>query len=250
MAASKSIAQARQVKEQPDEGVVAAIPNIEDRNTEELIIAVVGPVASGSSKVADLVGSILQHDYGYAVTRYRLSDLIRDNFSLLGESLALANNGAKRVEDLQNAGNQLRRRFGKEYLAAKAIEKIAMWRDQNASSKSAGGDSVPAKKRHVHILDSLKNPAELKLLRQTYGDIFWLVGVFAPIDVRRRRLTDQNGFSEIDLEVLIRNDYSEKEDYGQSVRDTFFQADMFVRNDQPNEVKLTGTLTRLLNTAT
>lgn len=224
----------------------SSIPAIEDRSTEELIIAVVGPVASGCTKVAGLLSTIFQDDYGYTATRYRLSDLIRPSVPLLGEELTLATEGARRVEDLQNAGNQLRRRFGKEYLAAKAIEQIAMWRDSDATAKSAGGETVPAKKRHVHILDSLKNPAELKVLRQTYGEIFWLVGVFAPIEVRRRRLTDQMGFTGSDLENLIRNDYSEREDYGQSVRDTFFQADMFVRNDQPNEMKLKGTVSRLL----
>ena len=70
----------------------------------------------------------------------------------------------------------------------------------------------------------LKNPAELELLRKTYGEVFWLIGVFAPNDVRRKRLVNQMGFKESELDGLIRNDYSEKEDYGQSVRETFFHA--------------------------
>jgi dephospho-CoA kinase len=215
-----------------------SIPAIEDRNAEELILAVVGPVGSGSTRVADTFAATLRDEYGYDVSRYRLSDIIRSSAPLLGEQPAIATDGAKRIEDLQSAGNRLRKQFGKEYLAAKVIEQIARWREQFGIAKSPGGQSVPSRKRHVHIIDSLKNPAELKLLRQTYGDIFWLIGVFAPIEVRRRRLTDQMGLGANELNSIILNDYSEREDYGQSVRDTFFQADLFVRNDQPNDVKL------------
>jgi deoxycytidylate deaminase len=222
------------------------IPAIEDRETEELIVAVVGPMGSGCSKVVETLQAMLCDEYGYTSSRYKLSELIRENAAMLGDKRTIAEQGAKRVEDLQNAGNMLRKTFGSDYLAAKSIEKIAQWRDSSAMEKSHGGESVPARRRHVHIIDSLKNPAELKVLRQTYGDIFWLIGVFAPTDVRRRRLTDQLGFKPTEIDDIIRNDYSEREDYGQSVRDTFFQADMFVRNDQQNDAKLRGNLARLI----
>lgn len=236
----------RAATEATTDNSVAQIPSIEERSTEELVLAVVGPIASGCSTVAAILEEILCDEYGYKASRYKLSDLIRSSVGLLGDESTIAESGALRVKDSQNAGNRLRKTFGKDYLAAKAIEQMARWRDLNAMKRSAGGEAVPDRKRHVHIIDSLKNPAELSLLRQTYGEIFWLVGVFAPTEVRERRLTDQQGFVAPELDELIRNDYSEKEDYGQSVRDTFFQADMFVRNDQPNDTKLRATLKRLV----
>lgn len=222
------------------------IPSVDDRTSEELVLGVVGPVGSGCSKTTELLGQILRDDYGYEVTVYRLSDIIKENVGLLGDQIVLAEAGAKRIEDFQAAGNRLRQTFGKDYLAAKAIEKIAAWRDEAGFGRSQGDERVPTRKRHVHILDSLKHPSELRLLRQTYGEVFWLFGVFAPLEVRKRRLTNQMGLAGTELDSIIRHDYSEREDYGQSVRDTFFQSDLFVRNDLPNDVKLRAVISRLL----
>lgn len=202
------------------------------------MLAVVGPVGSGCSRVIHILKDLPEHDFGYEASIHTLSEVITSSLPLLGDAAPSVGVGIKRVEDLQAAGNALRKRFGHEYLAAKTIERIARWRAEKGMQKSGGGEDVPRSVRHVHLIDSLKNPAELKVFRETYGDMFWLFGVFAPEAVRRLRLTKQKGYNEADLALVIRNDYNEREPHGQSVRDTFHQADFFVRNDQPNDTRL------------
>ena len=121
-----------------------------------------------------------------------------------------------RVAGLQQTGNQLRKKFGDDYLAAKCVERIARWREQEATSHSVTGEPVPDRRRQVHILDSIKNPAEMRLLRQTYGDLFWLFGVFAPMEVRRLRLRTHKGYDTADLDKVIAHDYKESDPSGQS----------------------------------
>ena len=47
------------------------VPTIEERSTEELVIAVVGPIASGCSKVVDVLESISETS---TRTRYRVTN--------------------------------------------------------------------------------------------------------------------------------------------------------------------------------
>jgi hypothetical protein len=81
----------------------------------------------------------------------------------------------------ETVGDKLRKVCGDAYLAAKAVEEIAKQREADGFGGTASGRSVPKKLRRAHIIDSLKHPGEIKLLRATYGDIFWLIGVFASL---------------------------------------------------------------------
>ena len=230
----------------PIDKLAPAVPSISDRRTDELVLAVVGPVGSGCTRVGELLAQILSATFGYSVTTHKLSKIASESAELLGPNRPPIGAAADRVSGLQKTGNELRKKFGEDYLAAKCIEKIARWRDQEATAKSHGGEPVPERKRQVHILDSIKNPAEVRLLRETYGDLFWLFGVFAPIEVRRLRLRTLKGFDTAALDAIIAHDYKETDSYGQSVRDSFFQADFFVRNDQSNDSRLTRDVTRYL----
>ena len=222
------------------------IPSLSDRVTEELVFAVVGPVGSGCTKVAESLTKILSRDYGYEVFHRKLSDVIKESASLVGEEPNKHLAGALRVDHLQKVGNELRRAFGNSYLAAKAIEVIAEQREIEGFKNAQDGTPVAIRLRRLHIIDSLKHPAELQLLRETYGDIFWLFGVFAPEQVRRSRLTHQEGINPEDLNAIMLHDYKEDEEYGQAVRDTFFQSDFFVRNDQANDEALNKVLERFV----
>ncbi|KAG8154968.1 anti-phage dCTP deaminase [Burkholderia catarinensis] len=226
-----------------------AIPKLKDRITEELIIALVGPVGSGCTTVGNEIGEILEHSYGYAIEKYKLSDLISDYAHLVHEKNATTMTGAARVKHLQKVGDTLRKSFGHGYLAAKAIEKIAEVREKFGTQKTAEGNEVPISQRRIHIIDSLKNPEELKLLRDTYGQMFWVFGVFAPEAVRKDRLQHVQGLESDKLNEIIKTDYDEveKRGHGQSVRDVFHEADFFVRNDQSTEIDLKNSLNRYID---
>ncbi|MEX3973819.1 anti-phage dCTP deaminase [Paraburkholderia caribensis] len=226
--------------------VITAIPKLKDRITEEIVIALVGPVGSGCTTVGNILGEMLERDYGYALKRYKLSEYIADYAHLVKQKSAAGLSRAARIRHLQKVGDDLREAFGPGYLAAKAIEKIAEIRAEVGTKKTADGVEVAISQRMVHIIDSLKNPAELKLLRDTYGDMFWVFGVFAPQAVRKDRLEHAEDVDPESIEIIFKTDYSESEKHGQSVRDVFHEADFFVRNDQGTDVLLRKALGRYL----
>ncbi len=76
------------------------------------------------------------------------------------------------------AGNTLRREHGGDYLALMAIATI------NASRTT----DVKPYKRRAHVVRSLKHPDEVSRLRHVYGKGFFLLGVSAPRQLRRKTL--------------------------------------------------------------
>lgn len=222
------------------------IPKLGERLTEELVIALVGPVGSGCTTGRELLGNILEEEYVYEVHYYHLSEYISDGSNLVEEEAKSDLTGVERIDYLQTVGDKLRKACGNEYLAAKAVEVIAEQRDIDGFGKTTDGQSVPKKLRRVHIIDSLKHPEEIKLLRATYGEIFWLIGVFAPLAVREERLEYQEHLDGQAISAIMQRDYTENDEHGQNVRDVFYQADFFLRNDQDNNSRLKASLERFV----
>lgn len=245
---SSAAAKALSVVETPKEKLEsqAKIPRLNERLTEELVIALVGPVGSGCSTAYEQLKIILKNDYSYEVHYCKLSDYIAQGAKLVDATVQNDLTVADKIEQLQAIGDKLRQVCGMSYLAAKAVEQIAERRDLEGFGKTADGQSVPKKIRQVHVIDSIKHPEELKLLRATYGEIFWLIGVFAPMNVREQRLSSQVQLDKAAIGAIVQRDYTEEEDHGQKVRDVFYQADFFIRNDQENTNRLKQTLERFV----
>ncbi len=108
-----------------NQGVGEAI----DRPTEELVIGMVGAVGAGVSTTSKALKDRLEKEYGYTVAIIKASDLIRENASKTAKPTPTptpASAGAERVKDLQAVGTDLREKYGEDYVAAKAIEAIAL----------------------------------------------------------------------------------------------------------------------------
>jgi deoxycytidylate deaminase len=225
------------------------IDDIKARRTAELVIAFVGPVGSGCSTSAQIISKILKDTYKYdEVVYHRVSELIEESSKNVGQVFDATLIGAERVDRLQDIGNKLREKFFDGYLIAKIVERIASFRLQKGGfSNSAAESLIPEPRRWAHIIDSLKNPSELNLLREVYGDILWVIGVFAPEETRRERLLTNQKWEAPQFRALVEKDNKQEWHYGQGVRDIFFQADFFVRNDGDNDVGLTKTLSRHLD---
>jgi Ni2+-binding GTPase involved in maturation of urease and hydrogenase len=101
------------------------LPRLKDRLTEELVIAVVGPVGSGCTTTSEMIGTILHDEFSYSVSYYKLSEYVGRNSKLVKETIPATLNPAERVEKLQSVGDKLRAICGNSYLAAKAIEQMA-----------------------------------------------------------------------------------------------------------------------------
>jgi len=208
----------------------------EERRTSELVVALAGPVGSGVSTTAVALAELLENEFGYSVETVKVSDIINEKAGLVGHQ-AVPIDDSERIHKLQQAGSALRERLGEDVLANFCIERIHAGRDEDDTAKV---------RRHCTIIDSLKNPGEVDRLRTVYGDLFWLVGIFAPEEVRISRLKAATPNSAY-IQLINDQDYDEGTEYGQSVKDTMSIADMFIRNDAQNTIQLHSVLETFLD---
>lgn len=229
---------------------------ISERRTDELVIALVGAIGSGVTTTSNILREILERDFGYTCNYIRVSTIIREMGAAIGETIPDQESPAHtRTMMLQAIGNALRKRNSNSYLAAKCIERIAVDRLSppdgiqrgyaEAPSGTGEANLLPVNRRRVHIIDSIKHTAEVEVLREVYGDTFWLFGVFAPETVREERLL-RIGHEITHLKQIFKDDEEDGLANGQKVRDTVHQADFFVRNDGLTEDRLRVALSRYL----
>lgn len=215
---------------------------INEQASKELIFAVVGPIGSGTTevakKIAHLAGLTLNTEH---VVHIKASDVIAHHAN---GALPDMNNTNKllRAKALQNYGDALRK--GDESAVAALISsEIKQHREKFGASDAGGGVSAlhPGKtedKHKVYVIDSLKHPAEVELLRTVYREAFCLIGVVCEEKTRTERLllSKCKDSSSIDISILMRRDEGEGEDdWGQKVSKTFHLADFFVDNT-PNRM--------------
>lgn len=214
----------------------AAIKKLE---TDEIVIGLCAPIGSPVHKVADEIYRLLRERYGYECAVIRLSRLIE------GKAGAAPPNNGKyaRTKYLIDKGNELRKKYGYSVLADLAISQMAS--DREKHKKAQGTPHYPTR-RICYVLDSIKNADEMNILRRVYGEMFYFVGVFAPIEVRVQTLKDE-GMQPEEVYRLIDRDSGEETAHGQSVRDTFPRADFFVRAGSGPENVLTNRLQRFLD---
>lgn len=228
---------------------LGASEKLSARTTPELVIGLVGPVASGVSTTAKILQHLLEDDYNYRVHTQTVSGIIRSSAPLVGMAIGDGSEETpdQRVSIYQTAGNKLRERLGSGYLAAKCVEEISRLRAESGTEKSEnpGVPDQPKPLRVAHIIDSIKNPAEVEQFQQVYGRMFWLFAVFAPENIRKERLKAKGCVATF-LDNLIQCDQDQDVDFGQKVRDTIDRADFFLRNDRSNDVTLKKNLTRYL----
>jgi len=209
---------------------------ISDRLSLELVIALVGPVASGVSTSALVIERVLRDEFGYQVAPIiKASDIIRHEAARVGIAIPPLRPISTYIHEMQTAGNALRDRFGNNYLVEKAVERIVKFRDENGGYAENG---VPLPGRRAYIFDSIKNIEELRLLKQIYGDTLCLIGVFAPDEIRSERLVNDGADRETIKKILDR-DQGEVATFGQMTRKVFVQSDLFICNDQKkNEIEV------------
>jgi deoxycytidylate deaminase len=207
--------------------------------TPEIVIALCGPIGSPLHVTATNIDNALR-EYGYTTETVRLSNMIRDNANVVSRAIDVTSKLTE-IESLIQTGDDLRDRFGADILAKLGIAKISADRKKKhgefvdkAAEHAASSEAKIVSHRVCHVIDSIKNKAELDLLRLVYGDALFAVGVFSPLEVRRKNLQQPGELSAEDVERLIDTDSGEEISHGQSVRDTFPRCDYFLRVDYVN----------------
>lgn len=215
-----------------DQGERTLARDITERLSQELIIALVGPVGSGVSTTAGYLSEILSQHFQYEVAPViKPSDIIRAEAHRVGVGAVPRDPISTYIDQMQTAGNKLREKFGHNYLAEKAVERIAKFR------KDKGGyttEHTMLPGRRAYIIDSIKNLEELTLLRQIYRETLCVIGVFAPDQMRKKRLIDDGGNAK-EVEAVVDRDQGEVATFGQMTRKIFVQSDFFICNDQKKE---------------
>lgn len=222
-----------------------AISQLTDHEPErhDLVIGFVAAIGTKwESILLPLEESI--RTFRYRPRQISLADLLREVYDL-SESDSPDSRSPEYYDEYMNAGDLLRKGFRSgSALAALAIRRIVTLRRQAIDDMSAArAQSLRVQPEStVYLLKSLKHPEEVKLLRQVYGESFFLLGVASNEIERRKVLAESFSYlsdSSIEVERLIARDQADHKDvdYGQNVRDTYARADSFIRIGEGRDCK-------------
>lgn len=223
----------------PDGNADDAKAIISQSRSNEVFFGVVGPVGAGGSRVmASLARAATAA--GYTIINIKASDLIRD--WAVSKSLDVPPATPKTldtVSKMQDLGDEMRREDSAA-VARAIVQCIAEARAKSMGVAYVKGEAVkPDQKKRAYLIDSIRHPAEIQLLRRTYAHAFALIGVVCQEDARRERalgkyftepekLIPANNTRVTDFISRDADDATSK--HGQHVADAFHEADFFVDN--------------------
>ena len=104
---------------------------------------------------------------------------------------------------------------------------------------------MPDGQKRAFILDSIRHPREVALLRQIYQEAFCLVGVVCEESIRKDRLS-QEKYRDAGVDPIIEfmsRDENAPEKHGQRVAEAFHLADYFIDNSLNRFIEPDGTKT-------
>jgi deoxycytidylate deaminase len=221
------------------ESTFDAKTSIKSSHTGELVIALCGPIGSPIHRVGNAIKSLLIDDFGYERCEIiRLSEFIETHGKKAPQS-----RGYERTKALIDAGDELREKYGAGILAELAVNQIAI---ERSKAKEKAGSELFRPRRVCHIIDSIKNQEELDVLQLVYRDMLYFVGVYSPLPARIREI-ENGGMRTSEIYTLVDRDSGEELHHGQTVRDTFPQADFFLRVDAHTDTQINARVERFLH---
>lgn len=195
-------------------------------NNSELVIGIVSSVGAESNLVIDSLKNKLNL-FGYETKIIKISSIL-PAFKESNRTGEYA-----RIRYYMKQGDRFRNKTqNNSILAIGAVEKIKELRDQTIEKRA-------------FIIDSLKHPDEVELLRKIYGNGFYLFGIHADKDRRMDFLIQEKGCTPESASELIRIDENENISYGQKTRDTYHLSDFFLNLGRNND-HVKSTLQRFL----
>jgi cytidine deaminase len=172
-----------------------------------------------------------------------------------------------RIDKFMDAGDAIRDSISRgDAVVLLGIGKIQDIREENqttsARNKGEGEQADRQRSREIrplnrraYIFHSLKHPEEVRTLRRVYGTAFVAISVYSPRNVRKQTLGERIARSRKEYnsekfasraDQLIEKDEKEVgDDFGQNVRDTFPEGDVFV--DTTDLETIPAQIARLVN---
>jgi deoxycytidylate deaminase len=226
-------------------GARDAHDHLASRRSQELFIALSGPVGSGVPGIRDVLDEILAAR-GYKTVHIKISEQFTEQAERLGlveEHTSEGSQSFDRIWKMQSLGNTLRKILGDDMAAQLGVLAISIHRAKEHPD-DAIEDIEP--QRTAYIIDQLKHPREVLLLRSIYGDMLYVVGVLCAHERRTQHLTDM-GMSKPLAEKLMARDRKESDDNGQQLEKALQHADFFVSNSRQNISELKKSLSRFVD---
>ncbi len=242
----------RHVDDAPGQDILAR------HHSNELFVAIVGPAGAGAGTAAKRIEAFFVDDYQYEAVIIKASDLIWSAADHLG--LNVPRKGLRkslvRITTMQDRGDDLR--AGKHTGGIEDHSAVARYILRQISVERAKMQGVPFDAdnptapdgtKRVYIIDSLRHPAEVNLLRRVYQESFALIGIVCDPAVREKRIRD-NLFDRADrgtkktkddVRAFLDRDEDAPEKFGQHVSNSFHEADFFVDNSAEGEDDLSIT---------
>lgn len=203
----------------------------------ELVFAVVGHVGSGTSTVAEALKNLLRSHTlpggAYDADILKARDVITRWATEASRQVPAESRALEGVETLQDLGDELRKTSKDNAAVAKGLVKaVRQMRATKTDAPEPGDGAVkPDGKRRAYILDSIRHPAEVELLRHVYQDAFVLIGVVCEEERRLSRVMSKyDNAGRTKAKKFMQRDAKAVEKHGQRVSDAFHLSDFFLDN--------------------
>lgn len=218
----------------PDSRAVVA-----GQQSNELFFAVVGPVGAGGSRVISSLKRVCENA-GYDCEWIKASALISE--WAVGHGQELPQGERKTLENVirfQDLGDLMRESDSTE-VAKSVVREIAKRRAAKTGQPYVQGEAVlPDGSKRAYLIDSIRHPSEIYLLRRAYGAAFALIGVVCEEDARKSRILAKYFTGPEQMHAVVKkrvDDFIQRDSddpakkHGQHVSDSFFEADFFIDN--------------------
>lgn len=236
----------------------------------ELVLGLVAPLGVDRDAVEEALRVALCAAE-YSLVKIHVSQLLEPFVNSVSERYL------ERKRDLMDAGDEMRRQFSEFFdksaprgdaVALAAITELRERRQEINKSEELSRNPEESEDDFARrlastpltsmafLLNSLKHPDELKLLKRTYGPAFVSIGVHVPPDARRDFLFAQAEVGQDQKAIalataLLRRDQTGEDEsgrpvkLGQDVSDAFNETDFILDASRP-KAEIVGQLTRLV----
>ncbi|MDP3868022.1 anti-phage dCTP deaminase [Phenylobacterium sp.] len=210
----------------------------------EIVFAVVGHVGSGTSEIAAQLRQLLMQGQlpggAFDAEIIKARDVIEEWANKNGFAVPHTRNDVNTTIALQELGDRMRATAPDYGAVAEGVaRRIRRVRAEKLGVTPAEREAVlPDGKRRAYIVDSIRHPSEVELLRHIYQDAFVLIGVVCEEEIRIDRLTNKYGNAgRVAALDLMARDAKGASKNGQRVSDAFHLADFFIDNSLSRTVE-------------
>lgn len=203
--------------------------------SNEIVFAVVGHVGSGTTEVAKTLHDLLEEakQGGFDAEILKARDVIAAWAQKTGKEIPVSDNkNLDVVTKFQNLGDLMREDEDFAAVARDLVINIRAMRAEKIGEDASGDKPIkPDGRPRAYILDSIRHPAEVLLLRRIYQEAFVLIGVVCDEPVRLARIVKKyENAGEVRAKAFMKRDARAVEKHGQRVSDAFHLSDFFVDN--------------------